>query len=73
MTWSRLGDEEVVLFSQGESRRFDSEMTDAVRLIAERRQFGARELGRLDAPVEKLRDLLLELLNAGILEPQQED
>jgi len=73
MTWSRLGNEEVVLFSQGESRRFHGEMTDAVRLIAERRQFGARELGRLDAPLETLRDLLLELLNAGILEPQQED
>ena len=73
MAWARIGDDEVVLFSQGESRRLHHRMTDAVKLIAEHRHFGAAELARLDAPVEALSTLLLQLLNAGILEPQEQD
>ena len=64
MAWARLSDHEVALFCQGEAMIRPAGLIEAVKQLAQRRRIEPVEAGN-----PELRDLLLELVNAGILEP----
>lgn len=70
ISWTVLADGSLVLFCQGEDITLPASVGDAVSLIAEKCRFDNADLTpfRHSAPVA---DLLLMLINAGILEPDE--
>lgn len=67
LAWARLAEDEVVLFYQGESLPQPGDLCDAVRLIAERRRIGNAAIAGLLSRTPAAGELLLRLLNDGIL------
>ncbi len=68
LAWTVLGRDEVALFCQGEIYPRPKALATAVRQIAERRQLDATLLQRSGRDPVAVLELLLELVNAGILE-----
>ncbi len=71
--WARLSDDEVALFYQGEVLVQHAGPLVAARQIAEQRQLGAGDCIQLIAAEPGARDLLLQLINEGVLEPRETD
>jgi 50S ribosomal protein L16 3-hydroxylase len=72
LAWMRLNEEQVVLFCQGEGLTLSNALQTAVRQIAERRLLDASLLHQPGGDPADVLELLLELLNAGILEADRE-
>lgn len=68
LAWTRLSEDEVVLFCQGESLSQPGNLRDAVRLIAEQRRIDSSAISDLLAIAPAAGELLLLLLNEGLLE-----
>mgnify|MGYP001813891421 CR=1 FL=1 len=68
LAWASLSEDEVVLFCQGESLLQPASVRAAVQQIAERRQFGAGEIAELLTAAPAVSELLLWLINQGVLE-----
>ena len=68
LAWASLSEDEVVLFCQGESLPQPAQLREAVRQIAERRHVDGRQIADLLARTPSVGELLLRLVNAGILE-----
>ena len=71
LAWASLSEDEVVLFYQGESLLQPASARHAVKQIAERRQFGGGEIAELQPAAPAVGELLLRLINEGILEDQE--
>lgn len=67
--WSQLDTAQIALFHQGEEHRLAAALDAAAQLIAEQRAISAAELGRLLDAVPDAIELLLDLMNKGVLEP----
>ncbi|MCB1723919.1 MAG: cupin domain-containing protein [Gammaproteobacteria bacterium] len=72
LAWSDRGDG-VSLFVQGEEHRLPAMLRATVRLLAQTRRLSIDVLTRLIAAGEPACQLLLNLLNQGIFEPDPED
>jgi len=68
MAWMPVTDEQVALFYQGRSRLLPLSLQGAVRLVAEQRTLPATAIEGLKTT--EAVQLLLDLLNEGILEPE---
>lgn len=71
LAWARVPTDRVVLFYQGENLLLPQPLGDAVRLIAERRRIDNSGLIEIIRAVPAAAELLLQLINAGILEPAE--
>ncbi len=72
IAWTVLDDARVVLFIQGEDLTLPSLLQPWVRQIAERRQLEAEEIAPMLAATPEAGELLLRLVNDGILEVVEE-
>ncbi len=68
LAWASLSEDEVVLFCQGESLSQPGNLRDAVRLTAEQRRIDSSAISDLLATAPAAGELLLLLLNEGLLE-----
>jgi len=71
--WARLSDQELALFYQGHSLIHSPDREAAVKQLADRRRLAAADLATLIDGNTGNRDLLLQLINEGILEPDEDD
>lgn len=71
LAWARVPTDRVVLFYQGENLLLPQPLGDAVRLIAEQRRIDNNGLIEIIKAVPAAAELLLQLINAGILEPAE--
>jgi len=71
MAWMPFADGRVALFCQGQSRLLPGGLQDAVRLVAEQRTLPASALALLRT--EEAVQMLLALLNEGILEAEDDE
>ena len=69
MLWSQLDTSTIALFYQGEEHRLKTELGAAPQQISEQRTLTAAELRRLLDSQPDAIELLLDLLNQGVLEP----
>jgi 50S ribosomal protein L16 3-hydroxylase len=70
IAWMRLPDDEVALFCQGQRRLLPVSQRETVRLVAELRTLAASVLHDLTAADAGAAELLVALLNDGLLEPE---
>lgn len=71
LAWARLPADRLVLFYQGENLLAPQSLGAAIRLIAEQRKIGNNGLIEIIKAVPAAAELLLQLINAGILEPAE--
>ena len=71
LAWQRLSETELVLFYQGEDLRLPVILKDAVSLMAARRQIDNHAIAAMLKTTPEFCDLLLRLLNQGIIEPTE--
>ncbi|MCB1801621.1 MAG: cupin domain-containing protein [Gammaproteobacteria bacterium] len=72
MAWREDGDG-VWLYVQGEARRLPQSLRDVARTLADARRLTVEQLRQLLAGHEHSADLLLDLLNEGIFEVEDDD
>ena len=70
VAWTALAGDGLALFCQGQRRLLPAALRGVVRLLAERRTLPAAALTALTADPAAV-DLVVELLNEGILEPEE--
>jgi 50S ribosomal protein L16 3-hydroxylase len=71
LAWQRLSESELVLFYQGEDLRLPGILNDAVSLMAAGRQIDNHAINAMLKTTPEFSDLLLQLLNQGIIEPAE--
>ncbi|MCB1923445.1 MAG: cupin domain-containing protein [Gammaproteobacteria bacterium] len=72
LAWQESADG-LTLFVQGEARRLSCELRDAVRILAQTRRLSPALLQQLATMAEGASQLIVDLLNEGVLEPDAEE
>jgi len=72
LAWMRITEQELVLCCQGHCRLLPGRLQHTARLVAEHRILAASELAALTATDPAARGLILDLLNEGVLEPEDQ-
>jgi len=72
LAWARTSEDRVMFFYQGESLSQPQDLVEAIRLVAGNRRIESSRIAEVVSTTPAAAELLLQLINEGILEPVED-